>query len=181
MTSSIHPLLSEDNPYAPPVATPLPLGSPEQIRGDNLAAESDIQSIGIAIMLLGFFLVLVPLAAASRDSSADIATCFGWIMCGLFLGSFGKAVHQLRSWVRWPIVFVSLPLMIFLPFGPIVSSLVLYRFFNRNGKTILGPEYGSIMKQTPGMRCRSSIFFKALTAFLLLLAAFYNVFLLLSR
>lgn len=180
MTSSVDPLLSDDNPYAPPAsrdhAVPLEPGSPEQIRTEHLTTEADIQSIGTAVMLMSLVVILIGFTAAPRASTpAHVAASAGWIVGGFVLGNFGKAVHRLRPWTRWPMVILALPPLLLFPLGTSLSSLVLIRMLSRKGKTVLTREYAEIIQQTPDIRFRYSLLTRVLVLFLVMLALLVSI------
>jgi len=190
--ASRNPYSSDENPYLAPEADDIESGEDiadeemEDIRKKYLNHEASVQGVGglyifVAILLLiaaslafGFGLTLLAEEDANlRRERGDLPPGFE-----LFLGAFylvfsalyfwfGFALRSFRNWARITVGIFTIPGLLGIPIGTLISGYILYLLFSEKGKYVCSPQYQEVIAATPHIKYRTSIIIKILAVILL--------------
>ncbi len=158
------------NPYANPAANYAPRGASssedESIRNQFLSHEASLRSIGLLYFLGGFFMILMAsiflimgLVTIPQDGAAGIASVvFALIYGGIGVGQIfvGKGIRVLKNWARITIGVLSIPGLLGIPFGTLISAYILYLCFSSKGEFVCTPRYHQIVANTPHIKYKTS-------------------------
>ncbi|MEO8269361.1 MAG: hypothetical protein ABI557_06555 [Aureliella sp.] len=171
------------NPYAPVIAQPIGLAQgsqAEQIRRTHFSHESSIQTLGglfllgaLLLTLAGTFLIgfgLYAMTSGAPQSDSPLTMLGVGVLeltWGILQGMTGFALRKLRSGGRvGGIVFSAIGLLGF-PIGTLISAYFLYLLASKKGAYIFSDEYKRVIRETPQVKLKTSIFVWILLALLL--------------
>jgi len=169
----------ESNPYVSPLTTELgeprsaiPTDDAESIRRQYLNHEASVRAVGLLYYMFGNGMVLGSIITGTvslTDIGLEPGEAILGIVCfplGVFVIATGWALHRLQPWTKAPVGIVSGIGLLGVPLCTIVNSYILYLVFSAKGTMVFSPEYREIIRQTPHVTYRSSVFTLVLLALL---------------
>ena len=171
-----------EDPYASPqtvetAAAPEP-DSPEAIRKKHLNHEASVKSIGLLYMLGGILLLLstagtlAPLVVNGSATWQQIALPAGIAVLSLGYLVCGFGIRGLKPWTKIPVSFLAAIGLLGFPIGTLISAYILYLILSKKGAMVLSPAYKEIIRATPHIRYRTSIWIWILLALFIALLIF---------
>ena len=170
---------ASDNPYASPATTEqapvrkdIDMDDAEQTRRKYLSHEANLRSAGtvyiIGFLILTFsafsFALTMPAMIKLQRGVGPTEAMWAFLLCALpfCLGVWqlviGIGLRKLKIWVRIQATLVAMLWMAWIPFGTIISAYFLYLIWSRKAKVVMSEEYREIIKQTPHVKLRTSLF-----------------------
>jgi hypothetical protein len=176
---------SSENPYASPTAdltapasNDPALTEAEMIRRKYISHEASLQSIGFIFWLGCFAMVIGTLRLIGAVSSfrggfrVEFAIGLLYPVFAVVFGWLGRGFRKLNPRVRIPGgIFCGLGLFA-LPLGTLINAYFLYLIFSPKSTVVFSPEYKEIIRQTPHVKCRTSL---AMWIVLILLLSFIAI------
>jgi hypothetical protein len=159
-----------ENPYASPTAdltapasNDPALTEAEAIRKKYISHEASLQSIGFIYWLGCFAMVIGTLGLIGAISSQrggfrfEFAVGLLYPVFAVVFGWLGRGFHKLDPRVRIPGgVFCGLGLLAF-PLGTLINAYFLYLICSAKSTIVFSPAYKEIIRQTPHVKCRTSL------------------------
>jgi hypothetical protein len=185
LTNALDSYMTDElNPYEAP-QTPseiarqfepiLPETSAERIRGEYIAYERMVRTIGVLMMSFGAVMCSITFFSTTRSSGR--ASMIAIVITSLCLiASIGLV--RLENWGRWLAIALSVIGLVYSPFLALSCATILYLLvLSEDGRFVFTPEYHEVMKATQHSNYATSTYsgvFLLLGAITLaLLAAFY--------
>ena len=179
----------EYNPYAPPqtqITTDNVETEAEQIRRDHLSAEGALRSVGVLMTLSSFFLLIqghfyltIEPQLQAKMNNAGIPASPGLGIALLLLGAVqiisGPALYRLCPWARIPAALAAVGILFRFPVGTVFGLLYLYYLLNKKGTFVLSAPYREIVRATPHVKRKTSVFTIVLLVVLLIFLGFVLV------
>ena len=158
----------DENPYASPKADasdPDRIESEAQrVRHQYIGHESAVRSIAFLFYLASLVctaaLLFLPFDLFRSGPSYRVVDLALFLMLiGVAIGTFwlGHGIARLKQKVLLPVGILSTVGLLGVPFGTLISALVLYLVFGKKGRFVFSEEYLDIVQQTPHVRCRTPL------------------------
>ncbi|TWT79419.1 hypothetical protein CA13_08190 [Planctomycetes bacterium CA13] len=162
------------NPYSPPsgggMAGPVAAGNndAERTRNQYLSHEASMKGIGL-LYLLGSVLLLfmgvltliggiATLAAGGKNPEAGVIIM---VLSVFYLGFgalqlfVGRGLRRMQEWARITAGVLTIPGLLGIPIGTLVSAYFLYIFFSEKGKYVCSDHYRQVVAATPHIKYKT--------------------------
>lgn len=154
----------------------------EAIRRRHLTFETNLRQLGALWVVGGVFASLGGLAMPTiligegqgRGEALPLALGAGALYLALGLGQLfaGLQLRKLSSRARLPGTLVTLPGLIAIPIGTMISGLILYGLHSSKGQFILSEDYRRIVEATPHVRPKTPVFVWVMLGLIVALVVF---------
>ena len=166
-----------------PGAGAAPAGA-EATRQQNLSHESSLRSIGLLYLLGGGFglffglilvfgLVVGLFAGGGGPGAAELGLVafFVLLSVGFSAAQFfvGLKLRGLENWARITAGVLSVPGLLGIPVGTIISAYFLYILFSAKGAHVCSPEYRAVVNATPHIKYQTPVIVWILLGLIILL------------
>jgi hypothetical protein len=167
------------NPYAAPVVENPQAAETgaEAVRREHIAHETSVKGIGFLFLLggaltgLGGSALFHNFQTRSSGGMREIVIMLMLLVLTVLQCWVGFGIRRLWPWARMPGVVFSVAGLLAFPVGTIFALYFLYLLLSNKGRMVFSPEYAEVIRETPHVKYRTSIWvWVVLIAFLLFLA-----------
>jgi len=136
-------------------------------RNEFLSHETSLKSIGLLYILsaifmfvCGFFALLIgagTLLQGKLDAVIVLAFGFVYIGIGVLQIFVARGIRRLENWARIAVGVISIPGLLGIPLGTLISVYFLYLCFSKKGEFVCSPHYRQVVANTPHIQYKTSI------------------------
>ena len=146
-------------------------GSDESTRRQYLSHEASLKSIGLLYYLGAIILgiaaagtLLVGIATlVNGEANREVGAVFFFVMVFVYSGCtvlyffLARGIYRLENWARITIGVLSVPGLLGVPLGTLITVYFLYLCFSKKGAYICTDEYRRIVANTPQIKYKTSV------------------------